>query len=483
MPPASDSQATLPPSPQSAGTSDARAPAGYAIEKELGRGGMGVVYLARSVALQRPCALKMILAGVHSGDGEVQRFQTEAQDIARLQHPGIVQVFEIGEHDGKPFMALEFCGGGSLDAVLAKNPLPPRDAAMLVKKIAAAVQTAHEAEVLHRDLKPANILLTKKGEPKVTDFGLAKKLDEQGATSTGSVMGTPSYMPPEQANGDKAIGPSADVYALGAILYECLTGRPPFRAATPLDTLLQVISDEPVPPRQLNAGVPVDLETICLKCLQKDPTRRYASAQQLGDDLKHWLKGEPIRGRPVGTVERAVKWVRSNVAVSLLAAAVLLVLSAGAIVSSLLAYAANQAADDAARQAEAAQRAERLAQTQAVTEATARQQAQAEKIRADRQTEAARLAEKQAQQQADAEAAARRSAQEETKRAEAEKARAEQQLLRAEQMGYAAKLALVQSATAEGDGALMLRHLNECQWNLRGWEHRHLSSPSNWNGP
>jgi serine/threonine-protein kinase len=208
------------------------------IEKELGRGGMGVVYQARSLALQRPCALKMILSGAHSDAAEVERFRTEAQAIARLQHPGIVQVFEIGEHDGKPFMALEFCPGGALDGKLHENPLNPKEAAALVQALAEAVQAAHEAKVIHRDLKPSNVLLTAKGEPKVTDIGLAKKLDEAGATRTGSVMGTPSYMPPEQAGGSKEIGPAADVYALGAVLYECLAGRPPFRAATPLDTLL-----------------------------------------------------------------------------------------------------------------------------------------------------------------------------------------------------------------------------------------------------
>jgi eukaryotic-like serine/threonine-protein kinase len=185
--------ASLPPSgdAQRPVSGDARAPAGYVIEKELGRGGMGVVYLARSVALQCPCALKMILAGVHSGDAEVEHFRTEAQAIARMQHPGIVQVFEIGEHDGKPFMALEFCSGGSLDALLAKNPLAQKQAAKLVQALAEAVHAAHQAKVIHRDLKPANVLLTERGEAKVTDFGLAKKLDEQGATRTGSVMGTP----------------------------------------------------------------------------------------------------------------------------------------------------------------------------------------------------------------------------------------------------------------------------------------------------
>ena len=304
--------ATLPPDATRPSSGDARAPVGYIIERELGRGGMGVVYLARDVALHRPCALKMILAGVHSSSTEMDRFRTEAQAIARLQHPGIVQVFEIGEHDGKPFMALEFCPGGSLDAKLAKHLLAPRQAATLVKALAEAVHAAHLAQVIHRDLKPANVLLTDKGEPKVTDFGLAKKLDEQGATRTGSVMGTPSYMPPEQAEGKKDIGPTADVYALGAILYECLASRPPFRAATPLDTILQLLSEESVPVRQLNAQAPVDLETICARCLQKDPTRRYTTAQDLANDLERYLEGKPILARPVGLLERGIKWVCRN---------------------------------------------------------------------------------------------------------------------------------------------------------------------------
>jgi formylglycine-generating enzyme required for sulfatase activity len=338
-----NSLVTLPPAPAPVAGSDARAPAGYAIEKELGRGGMGVVYKVRSLTLQRPCALKMILSGAHSGGEEVERFRTEAQAIARLQHPGIVQVFEIGEHDGRPFIALEFCGGGSLDGKLRENPLKPCEAAALVRSLAGAVQAAHEARVIHRDLKPANVLLTERGEPKVTDFGLAKKLDEDGATRTGSVMGTPSYMPPEQAEGSKAIGPPADVYSLGAILYECLAGRPPFRAATPLDTILQVISDEPVPLRQLNQQVPADLETIAHKCLQKDPRKRYACARALADDLGRYLDGEPIQARPVGAVERALKWARRRPALAALLGVVLLALVSLAVLSGNLVAARNDA--------------------------------------------------------------------------------------------------------------------------------------------
>ena len=325
------SEVTIPraEAPAGAAPGDARTPASYAIERELGRGGMGVVYLARDVRLNRRCALKMILAGAHSGSTEIDRFRIEALAIARLQHPNIVQIFEIGEHDGRPYMALEFCAGGSLDAKLREHPLQPMEAARLVQTLARAMHAAHEARIIHRDLKPANVLLASPalaspvsatpgresgGDliPKITDFGLAKKLDEDSATRTGSVIGTPSYMPPEQAAGRKDVGPAADIYALGAILYECLSGRPPFRAATPLDTLMQVIHQEPVPLRQLNAKVPLDLETITHKCLQKDPHKRYATAQALADDLARYLAGQPILARPVGMVERAVKWVRRH---------------------------------------------------------------------------------------------------------------------------------------------------------------------------
>jgi len=305
---------------------------GYELLGELGRGGMGVVYRARQVKANRLVALKMILAGGHAGAAELARFRTEAEAIARLQHPNIVQVHEVGEHEGKPFFSLEFCGGGSLAQKLNGTPLPAREAAELVEALARAMQAAHARGVIHRDLKPANVLLAEDGTPKVTDFGLAKKLDEAGQTQSGAVLGTPSYMAPEQAAGKgKEIGPLADVYALGAILYECLTGRPPFRAATALDTILQVVNDEPVPPSQLQSKTPRDLETVCLKCLRKEPAKRYASAADLAEDLRRWQAGEPITARPVGRVERGVKWVRRNpVVTSLLAAVVLAVAGGGA---------------------------------------------------------------------------------------------------------------------------------------------------------
>ena len=283
--------ATLPPSlpaadPATLATRAAAIPErvavpGYEVLSELGRGGMGVVYKARQVKLGRLVALKMILSGGHAGEADLARFRTEAEAIARLQHPNIVQIYEVGEHGGLPFFSLEFCGGGSLEKKRGGTPLPPAEAAVLVETLARAMQAAHEKGVIHRDLKPANVLLAEDGTPKITDFGLAKKLDEAGQTASGAVMGTPSYMAPEQAGG-QAVGPLADVYALGAVLYECLTGRPPFKAATNLDTILQVVSDEPVPPAQLQPKTPRDLETICLKCLHKDPEKRYPSAAAAG---------------------------------------------------------------------------------------------------------------------------------------------------------------------------------------------------------
>ncbi len=254
----------------------------YELLEEVARGGMGVVYRARQVSLNRPVALKMILAGQLAGADDVRRFHIEAEAAAGLDHPGIVPIYEIGEHDDQHFFSMGFVDGKSLAARVAEGPVSAREAADLTKQVAEAVQFAHERGVIHRDLKPANVLLDAQGRPKVTDFGLAKKLQaDSGLTHTGQVMGTPSFMPPEQADG-KNVGPPADVYALGAILYCLLTGRPPFQAATPLDTLLQVIGQDPVPPRQLNATVPADLETIALKALQKEKPARPRKRTRCG---------------------------------------------------------------------------------------------------------------------------------------------------------------------------------------------------------
>jgi WD40 repeat protein len=281
---------------------------------------MGVVYLAWQSGLSRMVALKMILAGEYSRPHDVARFRTEAEAVARLEHPNIVRIFEIGERDGRPFIAIEYVDGGSLAGSLRGDPRPPRRAAELVETLAGATQAAHDRGVVHRDLTPGNVLLTVGGQPKIVDFGLAKLVvGGSGHTASGDVLGTPSYMAPEQAGGrSKEVRPPADVYALGAILYEMLTGRPPFKAETPLDTLVQVVNDEPVPPRRLQPKVPRDLETVCLKCLEKDPARRYHRASDLAADLRRFLDGAPVRARPVGAAARVAKWGRRRPGVAAL---------------------------------------------------------------------------------------------------------------------------------------------------------------------
>jgi WD40 repeat protein/serine/threonine protein kinase len=411
---------------------------GYEILDELGRGGMGVVYKARQVQLNRVVALKMILAGAHAGPQELARFRVEAEAIARLQHPNIVQVHEVGEHGGLPFFSLEFCGGGSLEKKLGGTPLPPREAARLAEVLARAMDAAHGAGIVHRDLKPANILLASGGcqppvaaestggshpphagnTPKITDFGLAKKLDAgTGQTASGAIIGTPSYMAPEQAGGQsKKVGPRADVYALGAILYELLTGHPPFKAATAMDTLLQVLSEEPVPVRQLQPQVPRDLETIALKCLQKQAGKRYVSAQALADDLGRFLTGEPVSARPVGRLERLSKWARRRPALaSLVVVSVLAVLA-------LIYFAATL--------------------TQEV--------------------ERAERAEKNSKQEASEADSARK--------------RAETQRDRAEYLAYVGQLSLAQREWHDGEVFRAKRLLDATQESRRGWEYRYLDT-------
>jgi eukaryotic-like serine/threonine-protein kinase len=308
------------------GPSPAPRPAvsGYEILGELGRGGMGVVYKARQVKLNRLVALKMVLAGAHAGARHLARFGAEARAVARLQHPNIVSVYEIGESEGLPFFSLEFVDGPSLAQKVGGKPLPPRQAADILEPLARAMAEAHENGVIHRDLKPANVLLTADGVPKVTDFGLAKEVEgDSDLTKSGTLVGTPSYMSPEQARGaTREIGPRSDLYGLGAILYELLTGRPPFLGTSLLATLYQVRQQEPVPPHRLQPGVPRDLETICLKCLQKEPDKRYADCAALAEDLRRFRTGEPIRAHPVGHAERLWRWCRRNPRTAALSAAV-----------------------------------------------------------------------------------------------------------------------------------------------------------------
>jgi WD40 repeat protein len=446
----SSEPATVPPAPIGDGevTGSESTVAGYEILGELGRGGMGVVYQARHLALNRVVALKMILAGGHAGEHELARFKTEAEAVARLQHPNIVQIHEVGEADGKPFFSLEFCPGGSLEKKLGGTPLPPRDAARLVEVLARAMEAAHQKGIIHRDLKPANVLLAEDGTPKVTDFGLAKKLEQSaGQTGSGDVLGTPSYMAPEQAGGRaREVGPLADVYALGAILYELLTGRPPFKAATAMDTLLQVLSEEPVPPRRLQAKTPADLETMCLKCLQKEPRKRYASAAALAEDLRRFQAGEPIAARPVGPVERGWRLCRRNPAVAASLAAVALAFAGGTGTATWQAVLARAEA----RRAEEALGDRDRALGEARTAAEQEKRARAEE-------EGAREA------------------------AQKEQRRAEQQRDRAERLVYAGQIALAQHEWQDGNVGHARALLDACQRDLRGWEHRYLYTLFNQN--
>jgi outer membrane protein assembly factor BamB/tRNA A-37 threonylcarbamoyl transferase component Bud32 len=308
----------------------------YELLEEIARGGMGVVYKARQISLNRIVALKMILSGQLASDADVERFYREAQTAASLQHPNIVAIHEVGQHDGQHYFSMDYVEGHSLAEIVREHPLPPTLAARYVQAIALAIEYAHQQGTLHRDLKPANVLIDQVDQPRVTDFGLAKRLDrDAGLTASGAVVGTPSYMPPEQAGGKRAkLSPASDVYSLGAILYELVTGRPPFQAATPVDTLLQVLEAEPAAPRLLNPGISRDLETIILKCLAKEPARRYGTAQQLADDLRACQEGRPIKARRPPAVERLVRWLRKQrrgVLLSAVTAAASLLLVVGAV--------------------------------------------------------------------------------------------------------------------------------------------------------
>jgi serine/threonine protein kinase len=317
---------------------------GYEILEELGRGGMGVVYKARQLRPRRLVALKMILAGEHAGAEALVRFRREAESVARLQHPNIVQVHEVGEHNGLPYLTLEYVEGGSLAHRLSRKRPTVRQSAALIEQLARAVHYAHQKGIVHRDLKPGNILLaadqagggtSESGwAPKIVDFGLAKQMEGMASiittgprTQTGAILGTPSYMAPEQAGGkSKNIGPAVDVYSLGAILYECLTGEPPFHGETTLDTLMQLATQEPIPPRQLRPKCPRDLEAVTLKCLQKDPARRYESALALADDLSRFLEGERVEARPPNWLSSLKDWTLEHKRAALIGGGVFLML-------------------------------------------------------------------------------------------------------------------------------------------------------------
>jgi serine/threonine protein kinase len=297
--------ATLPMGSPSGADFSGRRFGDYIVVCEIGRGGMGVVYRARQQSLNRVVALKMILPGMLASGDDLQRFRIEAEATAGLKHPSIVTVHEVGEVEGCHYYSMDFIEGISLAQKLKDGPLSSRIAARYVQIVARAMHHAHRHGILHRDLKPSNILLDAEDEPHVTDFGLAKRMGgDSGQTRTGAVLGTPSYMAPEQAGGKtREFGPATDVYGMGAILYDCLTGRPPFQAATPVDTVLQVIERDPAPPSLLNPGVERDLETICLKCLEKNAANRYASAEELADDLRRYLDGESIQASSVNVLD------------------------------------------------------------------------------------------------------------------------------------------------------------------------------------
>ena len=325
----------------------------YLLEHELARGGMGVVYKARQVNLNRTVALKMILAGQLASEADVKRFYLEAEAAANLDHPGIVPIYEIGENDGQHYFSMGFVEGQSLAQRLSEGPLAAREAAELIRRVSMAIDYAHHHGVLHRDVKPANILIDQEGNPRVTDFGLAKQVaSDSGLTGSGQIMGTPSFMPPEQAGSGRGdIGPTADVYALGATLYALVTGRPPFQAATAMDTVLQVLSAEPVPPRRLNSAVPLDLETICLKCLQKAPAKRYPSAALLAQDLHFFLENRPIKARRSTSGERFLRWCRRNPTVAALCgvtSALMLTLTVVSVIAAVRIDKARQRADQTA---------------------------------------------------------------------------------------------------------------------------------------
>src|SRR5438445_1082915 len=294
----------------------------YELLEQIGRGGQGVVFRAHQKSLNRTVALKVISLGQWASEAHVKRFRREAEAAARLEHPCIVPIYEVGERDGSCYFSMKFVEGGQLDEVIRREPMPPRRAAELIAKVARTVHYAHEHGILHRDIKPGNILLDKNGEPHLTDFGLARLVEsESTVTRTLEVLGTPSYMAPEQAVGNKAHLTSAtDVYGLGAVLYQLLTGQPPFAGGTTYETIKLLLDTKPRQPRLLNPKIDRDLSTICLKCLGKDPKRRYASSLALAEDLERWLKHEPIRAHRTGVFTHARKWVRRNPTGALLAA-------------------------------------------------------------------------------------------------------------------------------------------------------------------
>src|SRR6266566_818429 len=334
----------------------------YALLEEIARGGMGIVYRAPHLSLDRIVAVKMLLFGPLSSPEFVKRFRAEAAAAASLQHPNIVAIHEVGVHQGQQFFAMDYVEGQSLAKLLANGPLPARNAASYLKTIAEAIHYAHERGILHRDLKPSNVLIDANGQPRVSDFGLARRLEGASElTVTGQVLGSPNYMPPEQAVARRGkVSRRSDVYSLGAMLYHLLAGRPPFVGQALTDTLEQVLNAEPVSPRLLNPSVPRDLETICLKCLEKEPDKRYATAQALADELGRFLNNEPIHARPIMRAERVWRWCRRKPALASFVAATALLLLAILIGSPIAIYRIDQARKAEQNQLERAEAGELL---------------------------------------------------------------------------------------------------------------------------
>ena len=373
-----DTEQTLPPGAEVPLSSKLPMVAGYEIVGILGEGGMGVVFKARQVRLDRFVALKMIRAGAGARPQDLARFEAEAQAVAAIEHPNIVKIFDVGEYADMPYCSLEYLSGGTLAKLIGGKPQPVADAAQIVWTLASAMEVAHKGGIVHRDLKPANVLIAADGTLKISDFGLVKRLeDDSSQTRTGSILGTPNYMSPEQAKGEtQKVGPAADQYALGAILYELLTGRPPFQGTSVLDTLDQVRKKEPVPPSQLQPKIPRDLETICLKCLEKEPVRRYADVTALAEDLRRFRAGEPIVARPVSRAEHLLRWCLRNQLVAGLGAAAAASLLIGTAVSTTLAVNVSQKNQTLSLTNVALAKAKDLAEQQRQVAVTKQQQAE-----------------------------------------------------------------------------------------------------------
>jgi WD40 repeat protein/tRNA A-37 threonylcarbamoyl transferase component Bud32 len=427
----------------------------YELIHEIARGGMGVVFKARQLSVQRIVALKMILAGKLASPADVQRFHAEAEAAANLDHLHIVPIYDVGEHEGQHYFTMKLIEGGSLAQQMGRLGGDHRSAIVLLAKVVRAVHYAHQRGILHRDLKPANILVDGQGEPHVTDFGLAKRVEGgSDLTRSGAVVGTPSYMAPEQASGHhKVVTTAADVYGLGAILYELLTGRPPFRGQTPLDTMLLVMEREPDRPRSVNSKIDIDLETICLKCLEKEPQRRYSSAEAMAIDLEHWLSGESIQARPSTPLQRTLKWARRRPAIAASLAASMLV-TVGALIAITLAW--------------------QTASANAAAAIVARNDATKAKDEADAERQnALALAERESTAKVEAERAKKDALElAASERAAKEQARAAQS--RAERQSYYGRIGLADNYWRANNIRRSEQLLNDCPAELRHWEWSYL---------